>query len=474
MSWLDELISRIIWPRKRPQRPKTRWEKLKARVEALLRDRRALWEEHRLAVIGAGTVLAAAVVLVAYLAVKRPGDVLNTDAAFTEFTTGAVTGITDWPTYGYNGEHTRHLDAKRIDPPFRKVWAYNSGALMEFSPVSVGKRIYGVNNDGKAFALDANNGAKLWERDVGNLNASSPAHHNGRLFIVNLDPAQAVAIDAETGSEIWQRDLPGRSESSPVVADGKVVFGCESGEVFALNENTGEILWKTAVGGSVKGAPAYNDGVVYVGDYSGQLTAINVADGEVRWESDAQGGGLGSAGTFYATPTVAFGRVYIGSKDSRMYSFEASSGDLAWSHSTGDEIYAGAAVASTPETPPTVYFGSLDGNVYALDAKNGEERWTKDAGGGVFGAGSVIGGVFYAANLGKSSTIGYSIQDGERVFHSNNGGYNPVISDGRRIYLTGYQNVSALKPAGPAKTDAAREANKAGGQGDGSEGENSG
>ena len=42
-----------------------------------------------------------------------------------------------------------------------------------------------------------------------------------------------------------------------------------------------------------------------------------------------------------------------------MYSFEKESGDLAWSHSTGGEVYAGAVAADTPNTEPTVYFGVL-------------------------------------------------------------------------------------------------------------------
>lgn len=457
MSWFDELISRIIWPSKRPATPKTRWEKAKARAEKTLSDPHKLWTEHRLPVVATAAFLSCLLVLFGFLALRRPGDILNPDASFNAFSSSTITGIVDWPTYGRDGERSRSLAVEGVDPPYRKVWAYNSQDLMEFSPISVDKTIYGMNKEGKAFALNADNGSVHWEQDVAELNASSPAYHNGRIFLVNLEPAQAIALDANTGEIVWERELPDRSESSPVVADGKVIFGSESGDLFALDENSGKIVWQTELEGSIKGGPALNDGVVYAGDYSGTLSAVNLGDGEIKWQSDAQGGSLGQAGTFYATPTVAYGRVYIGSKDGRMYSFEAGSGDVAWSHSTGDEIYAGAAVANAGDTGPTVYFGSLDGRVYALDAKNGEERWAKDAGGGVFGAGTVIGEIFYVANLGKSSTVGFTAQDGERVFHSNNGSYNPVISDGRRLYLTGYQNVTALKPAGPAKSDKARE-----------------
>jgi hypothetical protein len=38
------------------------------------------------------------------------------------------------------------------------------------------------------------------------------------------------------------------------------------------------------------------------------------------------------------------------------------------------------------------------------------------------------------------------MKSGRRVFHYNRGTYSPVISDGRRIYLTGYSSLTALQP----------------------------
>jgi outer membrane protein assembly factor BamB len=98
-----------------------------------------------------------------------------------------------------------------------------------------------------------------------------------------------------------------------------------------------------------------------------------------------------------------------------------------------------------------VYFGGLDATVYALDAKTGEERWTENAGGSVIGAGSVVGQVFYVANVSKRATAGFSTRDGKRVFGVRAGAYNPVISDGKQLYLSSYAGVIAMKhkPGGP-------------------------
>jgi len=38
------------------------------------------------------------------------------------------------------------------------------------------------------------------------------------------------------------------------------------------------------------------------------------------------------------------------------------------------------------------------------------------------------------------------MKDGHKVFGYGTGAYTPVISDGHRIYLTGYSSITALEP----------------------------
>ena len=143
---------------------------------------------------------------------------------------------------------------------------------------------------------------------------------------------------------------------------------------------------------------------------------------------------------------MAYGRVFLGNTDGRVYSFAASSGRLAWSRATGGYVYAAPAVANVPGTRPSVYIGSYDGVFYALDARTGASRWTHRAGGRISGAASVIGRIVYFSNLGAKSTSGLDVRDGRRVFKIGRGAYNPVISDGRRLYVTGYSSLYAFEP----------------------------
>jgi outer membrane protein assembly factor BamB len=407
------------------------------------------WHDRRklaAALVGAVLVLGGAAAL-AYELLKRPEDVSNPDVPFVaEKPPKPVVKTTNWPMFGFNRARTRWLPANRVKPPFKRIWKYGDRPLLEFPPIFVGGKLYLVNNNGFVFSLDADTGKVLWERRIARLNASSPAYAKGRLFIVNLEPGQALALDPKTGKTIWKRSLPGRSESSPLVIGNKVIFGCENGQLFALNARNGKTKWTAELDGEVKAAPAYRDGILYVGDYGGTMSAVRARNGEIKWQSDALGLGFGRAGRFYATPAVAYGRVFSGNNDSRVYSFDQDTGELAWTYSTGSYVYSGTAVADTKAAPPTVYVGSIDGNIYALDAKSGEPRWTRSAGGPVIGSLGIVGNVVYVATFEGTTTSGFKLAGGRKVFSYHTGAYMPVISDGRRLYLTGYSSISALEP----------------------------
>jgi outer membrane protein assembly factor BamB len=429
------------------------WKKTRAAAEGLWTKARAgakgLWKDHRVATLVGVTAAAIVVVgLAGYLILKRPGDVSNEGAFFEADELQGVVGVTDWPFYGLNEERTRYLPAEDVKPPFAINWRINGRKLLEYSPIVVDGSLYAMNNNGEALSAKTRNGKIRWRRQVADLNASSPGYSDGMLYVANLEPGQVLGLNAKNGVQRWKRELPGRSESSPVVVKDSVIAGCECGTLYAFDKATGKTLWETDLPGEIKAAPAVSDGVAYVGDYSGSMSAVRLSDGSIKWQTGAQGGSFGRAGAFYGTAAVAFGRVYATSKDGRAYSFEKDTGELAWSHTAGGELYAGMVAADTPNTDPTVYFGSFGGSrFYALDARTGDERWSVDAGGPVIGAASLVGEVVYFADLDSSNTTGLDAANGERVWSFHDGAYNPVVSDGKRIYLTGYKTIYGMTPS---------------------------
>ena len=413
---------------------------------------RQIWKERRRLVVALLVAVLALVLggaALAYELLKRPADIHNTAVPFEAPKPPKPkprAKTVNWPLFGYNRARTRYLPVRGVKPPFRKLWRFTGRPLLEFPPIFVGGKLYFLDNNGFIRALDADSGRVLWKRRVGRLNASSPAFARNRLYMVNLVPGHVLKLDARTGRTIWKRPLPGRAESSPLVVGRTLYFGCECGELFALSTRNGNVRWSTSLAGPIKAAPAYRDGTLYVGDYGGRMNAVRARDGRLLWQSDSLGQGFGTSGAFYSTPAVAFGRVYAGNNDTRVYSFDARDGTIAWTHSTGGYAYSGPAVARTRHSPPTVYIGSFDGNIYALDAKDGGVRWSRSAGGQVIGSLSAVGEIVYVAEFTEKTTSGFIMRSGRRVFKYPYGTYTPVVSDGRRLFLTGYSSITALKP----------------------------
>jgi outer membrane protein assembly factor BamB len=333
-----------------------------------------------------------------------------------------------------------------LRPPYRTRWVFGQRVLMELPPVVAGGRVYVHRFDGQTFALDADNGAVVWKRRVGRLSATTPAYWRDRLFVASLSK-QVVALRARDGAVLWRKSLQSRTESSPIVHRGVVYFGTEGGVLHAVSARTGEPLWITRTHGAIKSSPALHRGVLFVGDYSGRMYAMSARNGRILWSNATAGAWLGlRGGTFYSTPAVAFGRVYAGNSDGKVYAFGARSGRIAWSHSTGGRVYSSPALATNPRTGPTVFIGSRDGRLYALDARRGSVKWTHRGGGRIIGSPSAIGSIVYYSDLIAKRTYGVRMSTGEEVFRHARGAYSPMITDGKRLYLTGWASITALEP----------------------------
>lgn len=421
-------------------------------------------------------VLAGAAVAAYFGIVKEPEDVSNPAVEFTapeepesgpppkkEFGTGFV-----WPYYGYDPGRNRHLAGVKLRPPFRRVWTRGGSQLIEFQPVMAKGRLFFQKNNGEVYSISAKTGRVHWRRRLGGLSASTPAWRNGRLFIVEnrgggggiagAGPAKLIALRASSGRRQWAKRLASASESSPMVIEKRVIVGSQDGTVYAVDSRTGKIRWRYRSAGAVKAAPAYSRGRVYFGNYAGQMTALRARDGKLIWRSGTGGRSFGRAGNFYSTPAVRYGRVYAGNTDGRVYSFAASSGRLAWTRSTGSFVYAAPAVAKVKGQKPAVYIGSYNGSFYALDARSGGVLWRHQDGAKISGAASVIGDIVYFSSLANRSTTGLHARTGRVVWRFNRGGFNPAISDGKRLYITGYSSVYAFEAR---RSRAARERRRA-------------
>jgi outer membrane protein assembly factor BamB len=363
-----------------------------------------------------------------------------------------------WPTYGFGATRTRSVNLA-LAPPFRPIWRYHAGSLVEFPPSIGYKRLYFSTNAGRFAAISETTGARAWKLDLHRCVAASPAigpHAHGTIYAVflNRPPCNAlsgghgndglvVALSAGHGKLHWQHTI-GPSESSPLLIGDRLYVDDWNGDVWAFDADNGRLVWKRRVRGPLKGAIAAAGGRLYLGSYDGHVYCLTEA-GKLVWRASGQPR-LGGHGRFYSTPALSYGRVYIGSTDGKVYSFGATSGKLIWSHSTGGYVYASPAVWND-----TVFAGSYSGGFYAFDAATGVERWRFRAGGKISGSATVIGNVVYFATLTggprtKGRTYALNARTGKLLWSFPDGKYTPVVAEQGRLFLIGYGTVYGMVP----------------------------
>ena len=424
--------------------------------------RRPRWQ--RLALLA--VALLALVAGAATAALRKPGDAFDPSVEFSATpprTTAPAPSPGDgepgrhpaddafeWPVYGFTKARTHALAVRgQMRPPFKQAWSVRADSLLEFTPVLCGRSLFLLDNSGTLRAISRTTGKVRWRRDLGYLAAASPACSHGTVYVVLLSRGKAVqagrvaAVDTADGRTRWSHKLPSRAESSPLLDDGSLFFGTEDGTVYRLRAGDGSTVWRYRAPGAVKGALALSDGKLFLATYGGHVHAISRDRGRRVWSVAPDG-----AANFYSSPAVAYGRVYLGGTDGAVYSLSARDGKLAWRRRTGDFVYASPAVTTPEGGAPTVYVGSYDGRFYALDARSGTTRWSRALGDRISGAATVIGDLVFVSELEKTKTWALGVNTGQTVWRSGRGAFNPVISDGRRIYLVGYSSLSALDPAG--------------------------
>jgi outer membrane protein assembly factor BamB len=141
---------------------------------------------------------------------------------------------------------------------------------------------------------------------------ATPVFLNGKVYVpIGQDPEHGegignfVCLDGATGKQLWANDKIMRSLSTPAVHNGMVFVADYSGFVYCLDEATGATVWKFDTRSHIWGSCLVVDGKVLIGTEDGDLIALEasrtlkeVARTDVR-------------APIYASPVVANKTLYV-------------------------------------------------------------------------------------------------------------------------------------------------------------------
>ncbi|HWK84969.1 MAG TPA: PQQ-binding-like beta-propeller repeat protein [Caldimonas sp.] len=243
-------------------------------------------------------------------------------------------------------------------------WKFRTGDVVHASPAYADGTIYAGSWDGRLYAVDARSGQQRWMFQ-GGVDAlihnqqgfqSSPAVVDGVVYSGSRD-AHVYALDARTGQERWNVFTDGSWViGSPAVSQGRVYFATSDSALYrVVDAATGQPLQQHDTLAYVFASPTVAGDVVLVGVLNGVLQARDKASGAVLWEfqTEASRANRGwvltaerrfngpllyasnwheatdvavdrqsSVGSFFSSPLVVDGVVYIGSTDGKLYAIE--------------------------------------------------------------------------------------------------------------------------------------------------------
>jgi outer membrane protein assembly factor BamB len=383
---------------------------------------------------------------------------------------GAQPAQAEWPMFGFTPTRTRFVGST-LRPPFRPRYTIPGRGLIEMPPIAArGLLVFGTH-DGLVIASRISDGMVAWTADIGGCIASSPATRAGVVYVSWASPAPCgrgkgeqggiVALGLQTGRLLW-RFGTGNVESSPAIVADRLFFSAfmsrRESRVYSMKLGEGRrIVWSHSLPTKVASSPALLGRRLYVSAYDRYVYSFDGWSGRLRWRTTSFSDdpevrvllGLRSLvrrkswreGGYYATPSIAYDRVYLGVIDGVFSAFDAHTGSHRWSRKLAGSIYGSAAVWNE-----TVYVGTTDGTFYALSAEDGHTRWKQSLGGKVLGSPTVTGGRVYVSTTNRDTFV-FHARTGALDWRFADGYYSPLVVVGSRAFLVGKGRIYALENA---------------------------
>ena len=196
-------------------------------------------------------------------------------------------------TYALNGADGKQLWVHTTTPEPLVVM----GAA---TPTVEGKRVYVGYSSGEVFSLSLERGAPYWSESLSVLGGRSELdllqdvdasivvskgegegtakRGSQKVYAVNHN-GRAVALSARDGTRLWEQ--PVSAIRRPLLLYKQVIFSDMDGYLTALSADDGVALWRTRLTEGLLSAPVVMDEKIPVADDRGQLFSVDAASGRV-------------------------------------------------------------------------------------------------------------------------------------------------------------------------------------------------
>lgn len=220
--------------------------------------------------------------------------------------------------------------------------------------------------NGIVTALNAANGALLWQKEIFSPIRSAPRIRGDILLVAGAN-SQLFAFDIKRGRLNWahrgiQESTGILGNVSPAIYGNIVIMPYPSGEIFAINKNTGLVLWSDSLANPDKrhasyifsgagGNPVAAGGRAFLVSNNGAIAAYNITNGQRIWDKEISSS---------HTPWLSGEFLYVISNDSKLYAINAADGRVKWISNLSEMLDKRSAADLTQISALSV----VNGNIY--------------------------------------------------------------------------------------------------------------
>ncbi len=276
----------------------------------------------------------------------------------------------NWTMEGGSAGRTRNSDFQ-LTPPLQlghEIAVPDSGEFV--SPVAYADGLLYADTEASLHVLEAATGDLAWDIQLPGY-FLSPLVWQERVFVraESGDVGYLFALDARNGAKLWQFQFPavgseyqniGGHVTSPVIAN-QTLLVASARTLYALHPETGEVKWEMVLEEPVASSVAANEHMAYITDFF-HTYAVQLTTGQEVWRF------RGEEPSLFFAPLLWQDQVFV-ANGRRLHALDAHTGHELWQaeHDAAPLIPAGVV--------DDLVLGKTNRTLIAHDTQTGERRW---------------------------------------------------------------------------------------------------
>lgn len=334
-----------------------------------------------------------------------------------------VGAASSWPGVAVNADKIVLSNTYQIfalDPQNgTKVWTYPAEAdskIQFYAPVEFADdMVIAGDYTHTLYGIDAASGLLTWKfDDAESRYVATSLYSDGFVYAPNAD-GKLYVLD-QNGALQWTFETAGPNWSKPVADDEHVYLASMDHHIYALNRSyaatelqTSDAVWTVDLETSIVSDPLLQDGYLYVGTIAGKVFKVNAATGSIVWtfQDDTQ------VKSVWTKPIIVDGALFFATEDGHIFALDAATGDALWGTPLATDAQI---VASGVEINGSVGFGTLTGNLVVVD----KDKVTAPAiskEGSIYTAPYFVDGKLFLTYVGGEKQI-YALDENGREYWS--------------------------------------------------------